>query len=279
MSQLDQFEVEVLVHGKPVQEYSHKGNYYIEGKEGTEFSLKFRNRSSKRALFVPTIDGLSVMDGKKASFKSSGYIVDAYSSETIDGWRMSDKEVAKFFFAKIAEAYAEQKGDGENVGVIGCAVFREREQHHPIIIHDTQYVPYPVYPKPWYPRWPWQDPAYYGTGVNMYSCQAGVASNQAHTNLVAMSTSNTMSVGSASSAQDQSASIGIGFGDTKYAPVSTVEFERATERPTAIFTTYYNTRERLVEMGVEFRRTVHVAPSAFPTEKEGYCKPPEGWRK
>ena len=85
---------------------------------------------------------------------------------------------------------------------------------------------------------------------------------------------------SASSGSDavKGSSLGTGFGETKYAPVHTVEFERSTDQPYCTFVIYYNTRERLADMGVEFKKALNVAPSAFPNES-GYCKPPEGWKR
>jgi len=104
------YEVEVLVNGRPVKEYSHEFRTYIEGKQKTTFSLRLKNNSSVRKLFVPSIDGLSVMDGKECSFDSSGYIVGPYSSITIDGWRTSDSEVAQFYFSDAKSSYRKRMG-------------------------------------------------------------------------------------------------------------------------------------------------------------------------
>jgi len=244
--QKNQYEFEVLVNGKPVNEYDHKGKTFIEGKEGTEFAIRMRNHTGKRALFVPTIDGLSVMDGKEASYESSGYIVGAYSSETIEGWRTSDSEIAKFFFSKVKESYAAATGKDGNVGVIGCAVIREKEKPQPIVIkeyiREKEYIPYPV---PQYPRWPHD---------HIYLCQAG--GNQMMGSSVSLSVSN--SAGSAQAMNVQtSASLGTGFGEVKYSPVRTVEFERE-EVPVAVFTIEYNTRANLEAMGVEFKKAEYA---------------------
>ena len=119
------YEVEVLVNGKPAKEYAHSGKVYIEGRKGTHFSIRIRNNSYSRKLFIPTIDGLSVMNGETGDFNSSGYIVSSHDSITIDGWRTSDKEVAEFFFSSPEGSYAKKIKNGDNLGVIGVAVFEE----------------------------------------------------------------------------------------------------------------------------------------------------------
>ena len=136
-----QTEFEVLVNGKPLKEYSHEGKTFIEGREGTNFAIRMRNNTGSRKLFIPSIDGLSVMNGEKAGFDSSGYIVKPYSAVTIEGWRVSNNEVNEFFFSKAKDAYATKTKNGDNLGVIGCAVFGEKERPAPIIIKE--YIPYP----------------------------------------------------------------------------------------------------------------------------------------
>src|SRR5207245_1882656 len=94
-------------------------------RKDTKFSIKIRNNSYSRKLFVPTVDGLSIMDGKDADYHSGGYIVQGHSSITIDGWRTSDKDVAEFFFSSPEGSYRKQMHKGDNLGIIGVAVFDE----------------------------------------------------------------------------------------------------------------------------------------------------------
>ena len=118
---------EILVHGRPVKEYSHKGLVYVEGRPGTEFTLRVaNNRTIRRALAVVTVDGRSVMNGRPGSYASGGYVLKPYSSIVIPGWRLDNEEVAKFFFTGRNDSYAAQMGAPADVGVIGCAVFHER---------------------------------------------------------------------------------------------------------------------------------------------------------
>lgn len=275
--QIKEFEFEVLVNGKSVNEYDDGGLTYIEGKEGTEFAIRMRNRTSKRVLFVPTIDGLSVMDGKEASFDSSGYIVGAYSTETIDGWRRSDNEVAKFFFTKVKDSYAAKADKGGNEGIIGCAVVREKEKPQPIVIE--KYIHVNHYP---YPYWPNGNP--FLLQMNSAEGSSNPLSNT-HTggSLMGINTSaSAQAMNTSAPAQavasfnaQASAGLGTGFGEVKYSPTRSVEFERESA-PTCVFNLRYNTRENLEAMGVKFKKPLQIA-QAFPAQK-GYCEPPKGWQ-
>ena len=121
------YAMNVLVGGIPVREYAHQGKVYVEALMGRDFKIRLQNLSS-RVLAVPTIDGLSVMDGKVASYNSSGYVLSAGQIADIPGWRLNDREVAEFFFDQASRSYAAQMDKPTNVGVIGCAFFEEKRQ-------------------------------------------------------------------------------------------------------------------------------------------------------
>lgn len=133
-----QVTFEVLVNGKPIKEYLKNGEVWVEGRKGSEYTLRVTNNTNKRILAVPTVDGLSVMDGKLGSHASGGYILDAYETATIPGWRLNNDKVAKFVFAAAGESYAAKTQDQpNNIGVIGCAFFNEYRP--PVFRHDVLY--------------------------------------------------------------------------------------------------------------------------------------------
>lgn len=246
------YEVEVLVNGKPLKEYTHERRVYIEGKEGSTFSLRLRNNSSERKLFVPSIDGLSVMNGEECSFDSSGYIVRPYSSIIIDGWRVSDAEVAEFYFSSPKDSYRKRKKAGNNLGVIGVAVFEEKE----IPPKDTFInVPFPrVFPS----GTPYPD-------KGIFYCQSLGMSRVDTRTVTTMASNNSM-------LRSLSQDIGTGWGSNKKSDVVSVEFERSGS-PVATYEIFYNTRAQLEKLGVNFHKEpLYVAPQAFPGQ---YCKPPK----
>lgn len=125
-------ELEVLVHGRPVQEYPYQGMIFVEGRRKSEYTLRVRNNTSRRLVAVVSVDGLSVMTGQNASVSDSGYVVEAYDYVDIPGWRLNQREVAHFFFGSLPEAYAAQMGKPTNIGVIGAAIFFEKRFDVPV---------------------------------------------------------------------------------------------------------------------------------------------------
>lgn len=267
------YEVEILVNGKPLKEYVHDGKLYIEGREGTKFSLRVRNNSAQRKLFIPSIDGLSVMDGKDASFDSSGYIVQPYSTLTIDGWRTSNKEVAEFFFSSPNDSYGKKKGKGNNLGVIGCAVFGEKVKPS-IQYYDNRDVWPDIFPnQKWGNGYP-----FYTTST--YSGSGTISLNTSDIKWEASSLSadssgkvNAMYMNSAGDVRKfTNQELGTGWGDRKKSEVTLVDFDREAE-PREVFEILYNTREQLEKIGISFAKApVYVAPQAFPGQ---FCEPPQ----
>ncbi len=270
------YEAEILINGRPVKEYFHNHRTYIEGREGSIFSIRLRNNSSEKASFVTTVDGLSVIDGKDGSYNSRGYILDANSTMKIDGWRMNDNEVAEFYFSSVGDSYRKRKGEGNNVGSIAVAVFREKEKIDLFPLIDDRgkipYVPYiPHEPLPIKPREPW-------TPHNPWEKTYG--KDTAHTNKVndtftlenAVPTSSSMCA--LLTKERSSQDVGTGFGQTKHSEVIIVEFDRESN-PDAVLELFYNSRKQLSRIGVDINRQRYSIsePNSFPNEN-GYCKRP-----
>jgi hypothetical protein len=96
------------------------------GAPGERYALAIENSTGARYEIVASVDGLDVLDGESASFDKRGYLIGAYSSVLIDGFRRSEAEVAAFRLGDVARSYAASKGQARNVGVLGFAVFEER---------------------------------------------------------------------------------------------------------------------------------------------------------
>lgn len=101
--------------------------WFVVGEKGRRYSIVVRNRSALRLEIVLSVDGLDVLDGRAASFRKRGYIVEPHRQLVVEGFRQSTDAVAAFRFSSVSESYASQKyGDTRNVGVIGVALFHER---------------------------------------------------------------------------------------------------------------------------------------------------------
>ncbi len=117
--------------GRSLPSYEKDGQVYFGGKKGERYELKIKNRSGSRIEVVATVDGLSVMSGEPGNWKTGrGYVVYAYDTLSIDGYRRNEDEVAAFRFTTsddpAEDSYAGRKEMPENLGVIGIAVFKER---------------------------------------------------------------------------------------------------------------------------------------------------------
>ncbi|MBN8458393.1 MAG: hypothetical protein J0M04_11215 [Verrucomicrobia bacterium] len=109
--------------------YKSYGNHrrYVEGRNGSTYSIVLKNRCKTRVLVVLSVDGLDVMDGKPASVSRPGYVIPAGETLEVKGFRTSYDAVAAFKFSTVSGSYANTRhGDTRNVGVIGLAAFLEK---------------------------------------------------------------------------------------------------------------------------------------------------------
>ena len=112
--------------GRPFPALRHGSRVVSMGDPGERYSLLIENDSGQRFEIVASVDGLDVLDGEDGNVEKRGYLIGAYSSVSIDGFRRSDAEVAAFRLGNVARSYAASKGKTRNVGVIGFALFDER---------------------------------------------------------------------------------------------------------------------------------------------------------
>ena len=100
--------------------------WFVVGEEGRRYSIVVRNKTDLRFEVVLSVDGLDVLDGRKASVRKPGYILNPHSQLKVEGFRQSTEAVAAFRFSPVRESSAAEKyHKTENVGVIGVAVFNE----------------------------------------------------------------------------------------------------------------------------------------------------------
>jgi len=104
------------------------GRRMVAGEKDKSYSIMVKNRCKSALEIVASVDGLDVQDGKAASFSKRGYIVEAGDTLEIEGFRTSYSRVAAFKFSSVSNSYANMRhGDTRNVGVIGIAVFTQKD--------------------------------------------------------------------------------------------------------------------------------------------------------
>lgn len=113
--------------GRVLQRHPHQGQTWVAGERGHRYAVRLRNATPERVLVVLSVDGINAVTGEVASPSQTGYVLRPWQTTDITGWRKSRDEVAQFVFSPPGESYAGRTGRGENLGVVGIAVFREKE--------------------------------------------------------------------------------------------------------------------------------------------------------
>ena len=220
--------------GRVLPIYWHEGRRYVVGKPGNEYAIRVRNGSSGRILAVMSVDGVNVITGDTAAPAQSGYVLSPDESADIAGWRKSMSHTASFYFTALPDSYAARTGRPDNVGVIGVAVFRERQRVVPL----GELKPGDA------SRAQAQSPA------PAARAEGGMASNDA----------------AESAARVLKDRLGTGHGRSESSYASYTQFERASTTPSETITIYYDSYQNLLAQGVPVA-TAPIArfrPDPFP---------------
>ena len=128
-----QFELDVIVNGRPLTEYYAKGRTYIEALRGAEYELRVRNSSPERVAVALSVDGLNTIDARHTSvWDASKWVIEPYQTITISGWQMSSERARRFYFTNERDSYGAKLGQTANLGVISAVFFRERGPVRPV---------------------------------------------------------------------------------------------------------------------------------------------------
>lgn len=212
--------------GQELTRHLHQGQRWVAGEQGHRYAVRLRNRSSERVLVVLSVDGINAISGEQAAPDQTGYVLSPGQSTDITGWRKSNDEVAQFVFSRPGDSYASRTGRGADVGVMGIAVFNERDavrwEHRPAS--------------------PLSHPAPASRGATRQVAEA--ASDAA-----------------AAPAQR----LGTGHGDREASSVRDTAFERATTEPVQISELRYDSARNLRARGIDLApRPLPRQPQAFP---------------
>jgi hypothetical protein len=121
------FTVEVLVGGRPLEEYYARGRRYVEALEGSEYELRVTNPLPMRVAVALSVDGLNTIDARRSTaWDSSKWVIEPYGSITIRGWQMSGVRARRFYFTSESDSYGAKLGQTANLGSISAVFFRER---------------------------------------------------------------------------------------------------------------------------------------------------------
>jgi hypothetical protein len=287
------YEMTVLVEGVPVPTYTHDGDTYLLGQLGARYTLRVANHSGRRIEAVVSVDGRDVIDGKPADFRGKrGYLVPAWGSVDIDGWRISHAEAAAFRFSSVADSYAARTGSAREVGVIGVAVFPERYVPPPIVYPPRRPLALPE-SSPRYEEEDARERLDRGYGAAPPAPRSAHKSASAGDNPLSDESSDSRSASGASAeaqapAKRSRPGLGTEYGEAVSSPIYEVAFVRASSsRPAALLGARYNDREGLIAMGIPVdgyddpcaaEADLRRSAEPFPATDRRFAAPPPGWR-
>lgn len=224
--------------GRELPVYTRRGVHWIEGTPGHEYTIRLRNHSGGRVLAVTSVDGVNVISGETAAPSQSGYVLDAYGSTEIGGWRKSFSHTAAFYFTELPDSYAVRTGRPDNIGVIGVALFRERNQ--PVAMDRPRSKIAPVPDRADAPAAN-AEPAAGGRDEGASDRREELARSPV-----------------------PSAQLGTGHGRSETSRAEQVAFERATTFPTETIIIRYDRRENLAALGIFAPPVIAHRPDPFP---------------
>jgi hypothetical protein len=242
--------------GETLRTYRDHGKLYVAGTPGHRYSVRMVNRTGGRLLTILSVDGVNAITGQTASASQSGYVLSPWESAEIAGWRKSDDEIAQFNFTALPDSYAARTGRPDNVGVIGVAVFTERE--YPVRKRDYDYENSREEPKPVTPA-PRQEGI---AGRAQDSASAAGAMQPPAASAPAPAERQAEKDSRALAKTEQR--LGTGHGAREYSHIDTTTFERSTSWPVEQVAVYYDSYRNLVAQGIIERPIARRDPQPFP---------------
>ncbi len=136
------FGVELLVDGRPLQEYVARGRTYVEAIAGAEYEVRVRNPHPFRVAVALSVDGLNTIDARHTSaWSASKWVIEPYGVINIGGWQMSSERARRFYFTSERDSYGAKLGQTSNLGLVTAVFFRERRTY-PVQITPAPRPPY-----------------------------------------------------------------------------------------------------------------------------------------
>jgi hypothetical protein len=228
-------------------EYRHRGQAWVAGTPGHRYAVRLTNTTGERVLVVLSVDGVNAVSGETAAPSQAGYVLGPWESAGIAGWRKSLDDIAQFVFTDLTDSYAARTGRPANVGVIGVAVFTERE---PIWRKRDEIARQDASPAPSV------DEREAGRAAGATANAARPASEPAPTAAQPIEKQRAFT-----KAEEH---LGTGHGAREYSPIESTTFERASMYPAEQLSIWYDSYRNLVAQGIIERPIARRDPQPFP---------------
>jgi hypothetical protein len=260
--------------GERLETHQHRGRFYVHGQAGERYSIRVNNPTDRRVEAVISVDGLDVVDGETADFKSKrGYVVPARGNLVIDGFRVSTQAVAAFRFSSVAASYAGRKGKARNVGVVGVALFAEKAR--PQLVLPVQPTIRPR-PRPHHHHGRKTNPAPNPDNFDMEESKASTDDRLSEAPRSRPAPSGTGGAVSRHSRRirpdfqkkKERSGLGTRFGERRSSGVSFTQFVRAHQtRPTSFAELRYNDARGLLALGIRLQVEAAVSQEELATRE------------
>ncbi len=276
-------------NGNSLSTFAKDGRTFLLGEPGLRYNIRVRNPTGQRVEAVVSVDGRDAMSGQPGDYVNQrGYVIPAYGSLLVEGFRRSMEEVAAFRFTSPEDSYSSRMGTPQNVGVIGVAFFPERVRPPAPVVRRPRPLPRPA-PLPY-------DYSGDGRGSRYLDGESARDAARAPMKRSAPAASPApASEGRADSAARPRAeakgsyqndlgpsgsvnNLGTEFGESHESVVSSVSFERASAtHPALLSTLRYDDADGLNARGIDvsayrYGRVYPDDPQAFPVSR--FAQPP-----
>ncbi len=220
--------------GRELPVHWHEGKAWVVGRPGNEYSVSVRNSAGEDLLAVMSVDGVNVLSGETAATRQGGYVVSAWESLDVKGWRKSLDQTAAFYFTSLGDSYAGRTGRPDNVGVIGVALYKRKYQPPPQAYNDyfSRSDPYAGDKSEAAPR-----------SAPQESASGGALAKRAPA---------------------PGAPLGTGHGRREESQAQYVDFQRATSYAVETITIRYDSYRNLVARGILQQPVARREPQPFP---------------
>jgi len=258
-------------NGNSLPTFVKNGRTFLLAEPGQRYNIRVRNPTAGRVEAVVSVDGRDAVSGHPGDYvKERGYVINAYDSLLVQGFRQSFTAVAAFRFTSPENSYSARMGTPQNVGVIGVAFFPERVRPTLPLIRRPEPRAVP-------------EPRIYDN----YAPSMGAANEPSSPMKPKLAPRAEARGDSAARAPDvvhgddrggRLNNLGTEYGETEQSAVTSVSFERASAtHPVLLLTLRYDDAEGLTARGIDVygdgaRRVRSDDPQAFPLSR--FAAPP-----
>lgn len=278
-------------YGNPLRTFYKAGTTFVLGAVGDRYNVRVRNHTDRRVEAVVSIDGRDAVSGRVGDFvRERGYVVPAYGSVLVDGFRQSFSQSAAFRFSSPGDSYSSRMGTPENVGVVGVAFFPERYTPRPRPV-ARPYYPYPredLYGYDSSTARRGAPPAAPRKSASAEARRSAPTSGSTAAPPAPAAKGRARASESYGGARDEAwkddgpSRLGTEYGESRYSPVTEVAFRRKdASSPSVVLTLRYDDERGLLARGIDLYPRRYwdepsaAAPQAFPGNR--FAPPPPGY--